>query len=131
MEGPSVVHSAFADLPSTPRLPPGTMVTLHLYMVSGEFVAAATEPATEGIERFVQHLEEGLITPELDKKYRFGDERRDDFGYALVWNGIELLDGRIWEDLVLDHGLSLHGPNDIIVVITERMRVQPPPSEPP
>ena len=42
-----------------------------------------------------------------------------EFCYLLVWNGMELQDGRVWGDLVDDHGMSVIEPNDIIVVTVE------------
>ena len=32
---------------------------------------------------------------------------------------MELMDGRVWGDLVDDHGMSVTEPNDIIVVTAE------------
>ena len=59
-----------------------------------------------------------MILPELDTAYRFGDHRFE-YSYVLVYNGIELLNGTTWAELVLDHGLSLEEPNDIIIATTE------------
>ena len=101
-----------------PLLPSGTCVTLHLYLPSGEFLAEAIELTSGSTCRFVDALETGMITPELDTAYRFGDHRFE-YSYVLVYNGIELLNGTMWDELVRDHGLSLEEPNDIIIVATE------------
>ena len=101
-----------------PHLPYGTCVALHLYLPSGDFLTEAIRLTCESTCRFVNALENGMILPELDTAYRFGDHRFE-YGYVLVCNGIELLNGTTWAELVLDHGLSLEEPNDITIVTTE------------
>ena len=109
--------SASEEVPALPWIPPPRRVTLHLYLPSGEFVAETTQGMHDGIERFVQDLEEGLITPALGLE--LWNPFDAEFCYLLVWNGMELLDGRVWEDLVDDHGMSVTEPNDIINVTAE------------
>ena len=109
--------SASEEVPASPRLLPGTRVTLHLYLASGEFVAELKELTHTTICRFAQDLEEGLITPEFDLEYRFPFDR--EYCYLLTWNGHYLLDGRTWSDFIRDHGMSVTEPNDIIVVTAE------------
>ena len=113
--------SASEEVPASPRLLPGTRVTLHLYLPSGEFVAEHKELIHTTICRFAQDLEEGLIAPELGLEYRFDDDL--EFCYLLVRNAMELMDGRKWEDLIRDHGMSVDEPNDVIVVTAECVNV--------
>ena len=99
--------------PRDPRL-----VTLHLYLPSGDFVIEVTQRMHDGIEKFAQNCEEGNITPALDLEL-WNPLSRKEFGYHLLWNGMELMDGRVWQDLVDDHGMSVTEPNDIMVVTYE------------
>ena len=72
----------------------------------------------DGIERYVQYLEEGLIAPEL----RIDDDahgNRDLFYYSLVCNGIELLCGRTFEEVVEEQGITVDEPVDVMVVLIE------------
>ena len=109
--------SASEEAPALPWIPPSRRVTLHLYLPSGEFVLETAQGMHDGIERFKQDLEEGHITPALDLELWNPFDNK--IGYRLVWNGMELMDGRVWGDLVDDHGMSFIEPNDIIVVTYE------------
>ena len=101
-------------IPPPPRVP--RLVTLHLYLPSGEFVIEVTQRMQGSIARFVQDLEEGNITPALDLE--LGD-RLSTVYYLLVWNDIVLREGLNWGNLVLELGMSLTEPNDITVVYVE------------
>ena len=74
----------------------------------------------DGIERYIQDLEEGHIgAPQL----HITDDthgNRDLYHYALVCNGVELLDGRKWADVVEEQGITGEEPVDITVVLIER-----------
>ena len=75
----------------------------------------------DGIERYEQDLEEGLIAPEL----RIDDDthgNRDLFHYSLVCNGIELLSGRRFEDVMEEQGITVDEPVDVTVVLIECTR---------
>ena len=87
-------------------------ITLHLYLPSGEFVVEDVVPMIEGVERYVQDLEEGLVTPKLGFD-------SPGFVYELVWNDMVLNDGRIFENLVEDHGMSVDEPVDVMVILRE------------
>ena len=87
-------------------------ITLHLYLPSGEFVVEDVVPIIKGVERYVQDLEEGLVTPKLGFD-------SPGFVYELVWNDMVLNDGRIFENLVEDHGMSVDEPVDVMVILRE------------
>ena len=101
-------------IPPPPRV--FRLVTLHLYLPTGEFVIEVTQRMHWSIERFVQDLEEGNITPALDLE--LGD-RLSTVYYLLVWNDIVLRERLNWGNLVLELGMSLAEPNDITVVYVE------------
>ena len=75
----------------------------------------------DGIERYCQDLEEGLIAPELliDNDTH---GNRDSYHYVLVCNGVELLDGRKFEDVVEEQGITGEEPVEVMVVLIERTR---------
>ena len=98
-----------------PPLPPA-VVTLHLYLPSGEFVIEVTQKVQWSVARLVQDLEEGNITPALDLE--LGD-RLPTVYYLLVWNDIVLREGLNWGNLVLELGMSLTEPNDSTVVYVD------------
>ena len=112
-----------------PFTPNGFFITLHLYLPSGEFVCEHDVFMGMGVDAFTIHLEEGLVTPELNLQ-RFGGmawsgrhggielEHRD-YLYILVWNGMVLESDRTFDDYILAHGMSLDEPNDVIVVTKE------------
>ena len=87
-------------------------ITLHLYLPSGEFVVEDVVPIIKGVERYVQDLEEGLVTPKLGFD-------SPGFVYELVWNDKVLNDGGIFKNLVEDHGMSVDEPVDVIVILKE------------
>ena len=88
---------------------------LNLYLPSGEFVCEHNVYVGVAVDEFAQHLEEGVITPDLDLgDTDYGGSR--DYFYILVWNGMVLEDGRKFADIVRDHGMSETEPNDITVV---------------
>ena len=74
----------------------------------------------DGIERYSQDLEEGLIAPALlidDDTH--GD--RNYFFYVLVWNGIELSQSksRTFLEFVEEHGIPVEEPVVVMVVLRE------------
>ena len=89
----------------------GPFIKLHLYLTSGEFVCEHNVYVGVAVDEFAQHLEEGVITPDL--------EVDDDMNYILVWNGMVLDDNVGFADIVRDHGMSETEPNDITVVKRE------------
>ena len=100
--------------PASPR--GRSHITLHLYWPSGEFIVADAVSLDVGIERYGQDLEEGLIAPAL----RIDDDThgdRDKYFYVLVWNGIELLDGRTFLDIVVEQGIPVEEPVEVMVVL--------------
>ena len=101
-------------IPPPPRV--FRLVTLHLYLPTGEFVIEVTQRMHWSIFGFVQDLERGNITPALDLE--LGD-RLSTPCYRLVWNDMVLEEGLNWGNLVVDHGMSLIEPNDITVVTVE------------
>ena len=99
-----------------PPLPPA-VVTLHLYLPSGEFVIEVTQKVQWSVARLVQDLEEGYITPALDLTLGYIHP----FGtYLLVWNDVVLMEDLNWGNVVYGFGMSLTEPNDITVVYVER-----------
>ena len=108
-------------IPASPRVwrnvtPP--YVTLHLHLPSGEFLVEDFVPLGQSVERYSQDLEEGLVTAKLGQDHG-DDDNRIEFHYELVWNDMILLDGRKFEDLVDDHGMSVDEPVVITVVLQE------------
>ena len=93
-------------------------ITLHVYLPSGEFLVEDVVPMITGVERYVQDLEEGLVTPELGIEHS-DDETDSRFFYELVWNGMVLECGRKLEDLVVDHGMSVDEPVVVMVILKE------------
>ena len=79
-------------------------------------------PIGTDVERYVQDLEEGLVTPELGIEHS-DFETDSSFFYQLVWNGMVLECGRKLDDLVVDHGMSVDEP----VVVTVTLKEIPPP----
>ena len=102
-------------IPPPPRVP--RLVTLHLYLPSGEFVIEVTQRVQWSIARFVQDLEEGNITPALDLKLGY---RHTTVYYLLVWNDVVLREGLNWGNVVVELVMSLIEPNNITVVYVER-----------
>ena len=93
-------------------------ICLHLYSLSGEFVVEDVVPIFTCVERYGQNLEEGLVTPLLGIEH--GDFETDPtFFYELVWNGMVLECGRKLEDLVVDHGMSVDEPVDVMVIMKD------------
>ena len=98
-----------AVAPASPRH--RIYIILHLRWFDGEFIKAVSVEIDGCIERFMQHLEDGLILPEL----RTDGDDRDNCHYDLYWNGIELLDGRKFRDIVDDHGMPIDESVDVSV----------------
>ena len=104
-------------------------VTLRLYWTSGEFVAECKELTDTSIWRFTEALMCGYITQEFFLDYACYPHR--ECCYALVWDNQcvgKIDDARTWEDLIRDHGMARDEPNDIIVVISECVSENDPPS---
>ena len=96
-------------------------LTLRLHWPSGEFIVEDVVSLDDGIERYYQHLEEGLIAPE----FRIDDEThgdRDLFHYVLVCNGIEVLCGRTFEEVVEEQGITVEEPVEVMVVLMDSDR---------
>ena len=93
----------------------GPFIKLHLYLTSGEFVCEHNVYVGMAVDDFAQHLEEGVITPDLELVDNLG-ERGCIYNYILVWNGMVLDDNVGFADIVRDHGMSETEPNDITVV---------------
>ena len=93
-------------------------ITLHLYLLSGEFVVEDVVPIFTCVERYGQNLEEGLVTSLLGIEHSdFETDSR--FFYQLVWNGMVLEDGRKLIDLVEDHGMSVDEPVVVTIILKE------------
>ena len=96
----------------------GPFIKLNLYLPSGEFVCEHNVYVEDRVWDFLLHLEEGVITPDLDLgDTDYGGSR--DYFYILVWNGMVLDDNVGFADIVRDHGMSETVPNDITVVKRE------------
>ena len=106
--------------PASPR--GNVYITLHLHHAfSGEFIIAHRVPLDEGVERYMQDLEEGCIVPSL--RIPIPElEGDDEFRYALVWKDMELECGRKFIDYVEDHGMPVDVPVDIMVVMRSIQR---------
>ena len=115
------------DAPASPR--GVAYITVRPYWMSGEFILEDNVPWYRGVERYVGDLEEGLIEPSL----RTPDLNYDDYGYALVWKGMELKAGRsnVWEhgmafsDYLWDHVMQVGDPMEITLVKQERLKPEP------
>ena len=97
-------------------LPPDLMrlITVHLYLPNGEFVIEAFQRHDQSIDRFLQDLENGDITPDMDLE--LGDLQSMPC-YGLVFNDIVLEECWDWTDVP---GVSFTEPNIITVVRYER-----------
>ena len=74
--------------------------------------------ADADVERYVQHLEEGLIAPTLLLPW---DPDRSSGGpfYQLVWKDVILREGKKFFEYVDDLGMSVCEPVDDMVVTME------------
>ena len=97
----------------------GRYITLHLYLLSGEFIMEHVIPIKTCVERYGQDLEEGLVAPDL----RIPNDHSA--YYELVWNGMVLECGMKFEDLVEDHGMPVDEPVDITVIMKDNYPVSP------
>ena len=89
-------------------------VTLHLYLPNGEFIIEVFESKRGDINSFIEALENGDITPDMDLD--LGDSESVPC-YALVFNDIVLDEHWDWSDVP---GVSFTEPNFITVVTYDR-----------
>ena len=90
------------------------IITLHLYLPNGEFIIEVFESKRGDINSFIEALENGDITPDMDLD--LGDSESVPC-YALVFNDIVLDEHWDWSDVP---GVSFTEPNFITVVTYDR-----------
>ena len=107
----------------------GPSVHLHLYKPSGEFCVCCIVSTSMMICSFIQLLETGKVTPDLNlrkpktrapwRNSAAGIERvHDYYVYKLVWADKVLMDWWTFMDL---HGMSENEANDIYVIKQENV----------
>ena len=123
------VYEPDENAPSTVK---GPSVTLQLYKPSGLFCGECCVSTSKTISSFIQLLEMGQISPELNlactktrapwRNTEAGIERLHvDYVYKLVWNDKVLLDWWTFQDYVVCDGMSENEANRIYVIKQENV----------
>jgi hypothetical protein len=90
-------------------------VNADLRWASGDFICRVRIPSDEGIERYSQDLEEGLVLDSL--KLESGASGHMQRWYALVYEGTEMQCGQLFDY----YGISEDVIVDITVILVEQV----------